>query len=119
MSEQRRRDRLRQLEQERLHFRTHDQDQDSDEDVCYATDHGGVRGKVKLTKYGRHSFVDLDSLASPELHSRSLELEPQWKASSILPKESVDRPHARSKSKLDAFDKLVAKDYRTRSRVLY
>ncbi|KAI8923222.1 hypothetical protein BC831DRAFT_506155 [Entophlyctis helioformis] len=33
------------------------------DDVCYATDQGGLRGKIRLSKDGKHSFVDLEAPA--------------------------------------------------------
>ncbi|KAJ3112720.1 Obg-like ATPase [Phlyctochytrium bullatum] len=36
-----------------------------DADVCYATEYGGLKGKLRVNPKGRHSFVDLDSKTSP------------------------------------------------------
>ncbi|KAJ3299806.1 hypothetical protein HK104_006935 [Borealophlyctis nickersoniae] len=56
-----REERLRELERERSLFtqsRVSNADAEPTWDVCYATDEGGLKGKIRVGKEGKHSFVD-------------------------------------------------------------
>ncbi|KAJ8327986.1 hypothetical protein QVD99_006284 [Batrachochytrium dendrobatidis] len=119
-----------------------DQDgSDNSNNVCFAADEGGLRGKIRLTKDGKHSFVDLDNSGGASLStqhtglgsnanslSKSL-IELARLEKSRLKQERLAREHeanyTRSLSEKrsspthsDAFSKLYAKDQKSRAKYL-
>ncbi|KAH6570758.1 hypothetical protein BASA62_004173 [Batrachochytrium salamandrivorans] len=119
-------------------------DTESTDSVCYAAEEGGLRGKIRLTRDGKHSFVDLDSSArgipppsnpnytgATTTHSLSKSLADMAKLEkSRIKSERLAKEHSNatrtssmsekrsSPSHLDAFSKLIAKDQKSRAKFL-
>ena len=95
-------------------------------DVCFATDYGGLRGKIKVSRDGKHSFIDLEN------NARNAFVAPYNGAASASIVKSIEnianaesKPSQKqqkavnspSRDSQDAFTSLVKKEHKKRSKV--